>query len=112
MRSTVWSYTSRITTGERRGTGRFEIENPNCCQEECGKRRFGLNRINPDTAQAAGVSLETRKVLLGHTNGDITSHYLAPELEELFKAASKVCETKSGKTSAITLLRRRTPQAA
>ena len=62
--------------------------------------------------RAAGVSLETRKVLLGHTNGDITSHYLAPELEELFKAASKVCETKSGKTPAITLLRRRAPQAA
>jgi len=28
--------------------------------------------------RAAGVSLETRKMLLGHTNGDITSHYSAP----------------------------------
>ena len=45
--------------------------------------------------RAAGVSLETRKVLLGHTNGDITSHYSAPELEELFRAASQVCGTDS-----------------
>ncbi len=61
--------------------------------------------------RAAGVSLETRKVLLGHTNGDITSHYSAPELEELFQAVSKVCGTDSRKTPAITLLRRRTPHA-
>ena len=42
--------------------------------------------------RAAGVSLEARKVLLGHTNGDITSHYSAPELEELIGAAAKVCK--------------------
>lgn len=57
--------------------------------------------------RAAGVSLETRRVLLGHTNGDITSHYSAPELEELFLAASKVCSDNSRKTPAITLLRRK-----
>ena len=33
--------------------------------------------------RAAGVSLETRKVLLGHRNGDITTHYSAPELRWL-----------------------------
>lgn len=33
--------------------------------------------------RAAGVPMETRKVLLGHKNGDITTHYSAPELEEL-----------------------------
>lgn len=42
---------------------------------------------------------ETRKVLLGHRNGDITTHYSAPELEELIEAANKVCKTKSGKYS-------------
>ena len=46
--------------------------------------------------RAAGVPLETRKVLLGHRNGDITSHYSAPELEELLVAAERVCEDKSG----------------
>ena len=46
--------------------------------------------------RAAGVPLETRKVLLGHKNGDITSHYSAPEIEELLEAANRVCRAKSG----------------
>lgn len=56
--------------------------------------------------RAAGVSLETRKILLGHRNGDITSHYSAPELEELIEAANRVCEGKSGKTPALVVLKR------
>ena len=55
--------------------------------------------------RAAGVSLETRKVLLGHKNGDITSHYSAPELEELIRAVNKVCGGKFGKSPALTLLK-------
>ncbi len=51
--------------------------------------------------RAAGVPLETRKVLLGHGNDDITTHYSAPELEELIEAANKVCATQSGKTPAL-----------
>jgi len=42
--------------------------------------------------RAAGVWLETRKVLLGHKNGDITTHYSAPEIQELLDAAEKVCQ--------------------
>jgi len=57
--------------------------------------------------RAAGVSLETRKVLLGHTTGDITSHYSAPELDELIQATGRVCRTKSGKSPALTLLKHR-----
>lgn len=57
--------------------------------------------------RAAGVSLETRKILLGHRNGDITSHYSASELEELIEAANSVCEGKSGKTPALVVLRQR-----
>lgn len=55
--------------------------------------------------RAAGVPLETRKVLLGHRNGDITTHYSAPELEELLEAANRVCETESGKTPALVMLK-------
>ena len=33
--------------------------------------------------RGAGVPLETRKALLGHANGDITTHYSAAELGEL-----------------------------
>jgi integrase len=55
--------------------------------------------------RAAGVWLETRKVLLGHRNGDITTHYSAPELQELLDATNKVCRKKSGKIPALTLIR-------
>lgn len=42
--------------------------------------------------RAAGISNETRKVLLGHTNGDITTDYSAGEISELVSAAEKVCD--------------------
>lgn len=42
--------------------------------------------------RSVGVSLETRRVLLGHKNGDITTHYSAPELKELLDAAERVSE--------------------
>ena len=57
--------------------------------------------------RAAGVALETRKVLLGHKNGDITSHYSAPEIEELLEGVNRVCRNKSGKSPAMTLLKRK-----
>ena len=44
--------------------------------------------------RTAGVPLETRKVLLGHKSGDITSHYSAPELAELIRAANTVLKTQ------------------
>ena len=44
--------------------------------------------------RTAGVPLETRKVLLGHKSGDITTHYSAPELAELVEAANRVAGTR------------------
>ena len=61
--------------------------------------------------RAAGVPNETRKVLLGHRNGDITTHYSAPELQELLEAANRVCEQKSGKTPALVVLREKAAAA-
>jgi integrase len=58
--------------------------------------------------RAAGVPLETRKVLLGHRNGDITSHYSAPEIQELLAAANRVCGMDSRKSPALTILKRKT----
>lgn len=56
--------------------------------------------------RAAGVSNETRKALLGHKNGDITTHYSAPELQELIDASNKVVTpAHSGKSPALILLR-------
>lgn len=57
--------------------------------------------------RAARVSVETRKVLLGHKNGDITSHYSAAEVEELLEAANRVCGGASRKSPAVTLLKRK-----
>lgn len=58
--------------------------------------------------RAAGVPLETRKVLLGHRNGDITSHYSAPEIEELVVAANRVCESNPVKSPSLAILKRKT----
>jgi len=62
--------------------------------------------------RAAGVLLETRKVLLGHRNGDITSHYSAPALAELLEAAGRICEDKSGKTPALMVLKQKAVSGA
>jgi hypothetical protein len=51
--------------------------------------------------------METRKVLLDHRNGDITTHYSAPELEELLGAANRVCGEQSGKTPALVMLKQK-----
>ena len=59
-------------------------------------RVLALRKSVFDVFETAGVSNETCKVLLGHRNGDITTHYSAPELEELIEAANRVCEQKSG----------------
>jgi len=53
--------------------------------------------------RSAGVSLETRKLLLGHKNGDITTHYSAAEIGELIAATNRICAAKG--TPSITLLR-------
>lgn len=56
--------------------------------------------------RAAGVSFETRKVLLHHKSGDVTTHYSPAELEELINAVEKIVEKESGKNPAFTLIRR------
>lgn len=56
--------------------------------------------------RAAGVGVETRKVLLGHKNGDITSHYSMPEIHELLNAVQKLCSSR--KSPALTLVKLKT----
>ncbi len=64
------------------------------------KHRFGLR------LRAAGVTAEDRKVLLGHKNGSITSHYSAAELGKLIDEANKISATDS-RGPALTILRRK-----
>lgn len=56
--------------------------------------------------RSVGVSFETRKVLLHHKSGDVTTHYSPAELEELITAVEKIVEKESGKNPALTLIRR------
>ena len=55
--------------------------------------------------RAAGVPLETRTALLGHWDGNITTHYSAAELVELIEAANAPLRAKSGKNPTLTLVK-------
>ncbi|MCP5172609.1 MAG: tyrosine-type recombinase/integrase [Pseudomonadales bacterium] len=54
--------------------------------------------------RAAGIGVETRMVMLGHTNKQITTHYSAVEIGELIEAAERV-SFERGSTPTLTLLR-------
>ncbi|MGO4402241.1 tyrosine-type recombinase/integrase [Achromobacter sp. PAB15] len=55
--------------------------------------------------RAADVSHEDRQVLLGHTNGSVTSHYSAAELGKLIELANRITRTNDH-TPTLTVLRR------
>ena len=46
--------------------------------------------------RAVGTPVEDRKALLGHTNGEITTHYSATELGTLLKWAEAIVNAKPG----------------
>ena len=54
--------------------------------------------------RAACVPLETRKALLGHAHGDITTHYSAAEVFELIEAVEKIVDRGIAQTPALFLL--------
>ena len=56
--------------------------------------------------RGAGVPLETRKALLGHANGDITTHYSAAELDELLSAVEKIVDRGVAQSPTLTVIKR------
>jgi integrase len=58
--------------------------------------------------RAAGVSFEDRQDLLGHKSARITTHYSAPELINLIKAAERVCPNDWHKSGTIVILKKKT----
>ncbi len=54
--------------------------------------------------RGAGIPLETRKALLGHAIGDITTHYSALELSELLKAAEAIVSRSRTETPNLMLV--------
>ena len=54
--------------------------------------------------RGAGIPLETRKALLGHAHGDITTHYSAAELSELLEAVGKIVDRGIAQTPTLTVI--------
>jgi hypothetical protein len=50
--------------------------------------------------------VETRKALIGHANGDITTHYSAAELSELRQAAERIVNPRVAQTPTLMIVRR------
>ena len=44
--------------------------------------------------RAAGVTLEDRKALLGHTTGDITTHYSTPDISRLIECVERITKRR------------------
>ncbi|MEW8201966.1 MAG: hypothetical protein AB2697_23075 [Candidatus Thiodiazotropha endolucinida] len=44
------------------------------------------------------------KSLLGHANGDITTHYTAAELQELLNTAEKIVDRSTTQTPTLTVV--------
>ena len=57
--------------------------------------------------RGAGVPLETRKLLLGHASGDITTHYSAAEIRELIEAVEKIADRGVAQTPTLTVISRK-----
>ena len=55
--------------------------------------------------RVAGVSLEDRKLLLGHKAQHVTTHYSAPEIGALIEASERVCQLESLASPAISVVR-------
>lgn len=84
--SAVRNYIAGPASGQSRSIAQVYVEN--CALARIARR---------------GCGEETRKVLLGHKNGEITTHYSAPEIAELINPVNKI--DRSLATPAITLLR-------
>ena len=57
--------------------------------------------------RSSGIPLETRKALLGHANGDITTHHSAAELNELISASESIVSRGRTETPNLMLIRQR-----
>ena len=70
-------------------------------QPDVRKGVHNLRHTFATRLRAAGVPLETRKTLMGHADGDITTHYSAPEIGELLTAAEKVTDRSRAETPVL-----------
>lgn len=70
-----------------------------------GVRIHDLRHTTGRRLRAAGVSKETRSDILGHDNGDMTSHYSIAEIDELIEAVEKIADEGTSATPTLSLFR-------
>lgn len=56
--------------------------------------------------RSAAVPLETRKTLLRHANGDITTYYSAAEIEELRQAVQRIVNARVVQAPTLMIVRK------
>lgn len=111
-RRRVFTYRPRVKEGAEpkpaRGTGKINNSAWKKARERAGVpcRVHDLRHTFTRRLRAAGVSLETRKALLGHAHGDLTTHYSAAELAELIAAVETIATRPGHETPMLTVLRR------
>ena len=99
MHNTAWKNAWRAA---ELPTGKDTLRGVHNLKHTCGRR-----------LRAAGVGEKTRKVILGHRDGDITSHYSAAEIGELLNAVERIADRGTVQTPNLTVLKlRRSPQNA
>lgn len=112
-RKRVFTYRPRGRKGEppkpARGTGKINNTAWKKARDRAGVpcRVHDLRHTFTRRLRAAGVSNETRKALLGHSHGDLTTHYSAAELAELITAVETIVTRPQAETPTLTVLRRR-----
>lgn len=99
MHNTAWK---RAWKAAGLPTGRNTLKGVHNLKHTCGRR-----------LRAAGVGEKTRKVILGHRDGDITSHYSAAEIGELLEAVERIAVRGPSHSPSLTVLKmRQFPQNA
>ena len=73
----------------------------------CRVRVHDLKHTFGRRLRSARVSHEDRKILLGHTNGEITTHYSEVEIESLIESANAINSPANGQGPTLTILKNR-----
>ena len=104
--------TIRITPGQKyKGHAVGTINNSGW---KTARKKAGLSQVRVHDLKhtfgrrlrAANAPQETRKLLLGHASGDITTHYSAAEIKELVDATEKIVDRGVAQTPTLTIISR------
>jgi len=101
-------YNSGWKAARRRAASRYRDElGIDCPPGFRSIRVHDLKHTFGHRLRVAGVTFEDRKLLLGHKAQNVTTHYSAPEIGALIKAAERVCHLESRTSPAISVVRSR-----